>query len=720
MQRARALHAHNAVPWQHCGQQMRRGGRPAAAARPTLSPPPAVEIEESPVVDGAAPLPVAVEAPASPGQLPPEKEQPAREVRKPQQERQEQAPVPAAAPGKEAAAAAAAAAAAGSTLAVDVWASRIGELVQAAQQTAVRLWRQLEPPPPGFPPGPPGDAAVRMLQQPLDFLQEVRRRHGGVAGLLLGGERAVLVADPAVARVVLLEPPGRAPPFVKEGTAFFPGSSLTGDGLLTSDGEVWRRQRRLVNPAFRRAAVDRYAEAMLRAADRTVRTRWRDGWVRDVYADFNALTLEIAIEALFGGGGSTSSSQALASVEITGAIQEAFGFFARRGAAALAIPEWVPTPDNLGFNAAVARLDRAVYGLISDRRRELAALADQAAAQQGRSESGGDALVQPRDLLDGLLLAAGEAGECMGDRAARDELMTLLIAGQETSAILLGWACAYLAHHPAAQEAAAAEVRALLRGRSSSDGESSRAQCTSSGGSGSGEPGCGDSRLLEAADSRRLPFVEAVVLEAMRLSPPAHLVGRCAAADTHLAGYYLQKGTTVLVCPYLLHRDPAVWGPDAAAFRPERWLELARQQQQLRAAAPASPASSAGGCPHSAGASTPAAVPAPPAASGCPHSAAASFSSSSSRSSSSYGVEGGFSATFLTGLGPNSAYVPFGAGQRNCVGTGFAMTEAILVLAAVLDRFRLHPLPGAAFPEAQPQITLRPASVPLLLRRRWE
>lgn len=405
---------------------------------------------------------------------------------------------------------------------------------------------------------------------------------------------------------------------------------------------------------------------MLRAVDRLVRSRWRDGWVRDAYADFNALTLEIAIEALFGAG-QGSSAQALASAEITGGCYRArtagwqqrgsspgtcaragpgrrqarrwagllslglrlegagracAGLGAaivfdskpepaklhppllvraavclptsptpqtpthltpkpqllpcqapsrtrlaslrgaaprrwrsqseRRGAAAsktntqrlscaccwppagqpppplpCADPQrgpqsgcrWVPTPDNLGFNAAVARLDRAVYGLISERRRELAALAEASTAatpgqqaQQGGSGGEQPAAQPPRDLLDALLLAAGEGGERMGDRAARDELMTLLIAGQETSAILLGWACAYLAHHPGAQDAAAAEVRALLRRRSGAAGGASE---PSSGGSDGEAASCGG-RRLEPADSRRLPYLEAVVLEAMR------------------------------------------------------------------------------------------------------------------------------------------------------------------------------------------------------------
>ncbi len=178
----------------------------------------------------------------------------------------------------------------------------------------------------------------------------------------------------------------------------------------------------------------------------------------------------------------------------------------------------MPTPDNLGFNAAVARLDTAVYGLISERRRELAELAQEAATctassgQQAQRGSDDGLAAQPRDLLNALLLAAGEGGEGMGDRAARDELMTLLIAGQETSAILLGWACAYLAHHPEVQDTAAAEVQALLRRRRDSQG----GEFSDSGGGGDGAFDGGGERWLEAADSRRLPYLEAVVLEAMR------------------------------------------------------------------------------------------------------------------------------------------------------------------------------------------------------------
>ncbi|PRW32625.1 cytochrome p450 isoform A [Chlorella sorokiniana] len=579
-----------------------------------------------------------------------------------------------------------------------------GAHVWAVDTTAARLRRQLEPPPPGFPPGPAGDVAVGMLQAPLPFLEELRRQHGTVVGLLLGGERVVLVAEPEAARAVLIDP--GQPVFVKAGTAFFPGSSLTGNGLLTSDGEVWKRQRRLANPAFRRAAIDKYGQAMLRCADDMALRRWRDGTVRDVYAEFNRLTLRVTLEALF--GARLAAGDESAGREITDSIQAAFRFFAQRGATAMVIPEFVPTPDNVQFNAAVQRLDRAIYGLIAERRSELEASPR-----------------PPQDLLDSLLLASDDDGQGMADQALRDELLTLLVAGQETSAILLGWACAYLAHHPEAQQAAAAEVDALLRCDSSGDGSSGDGSSSSSSSFSWGAGG----RQLEVADAGRLPMVEAVILEAMRLAPPAYLMGRCAAEDTQLAGYNLPKGTTVLVCPHLLHRDLTWWGPDAAVFRPERWLELQQMQQAQQAqqaqqgqqsasasisiSSSGSSGASGGGCPHAAAQATTAGQQA----------AGSSSESGSSGSAGTSGRSGGPSGgmTFLTNGGPNGAYLPFGAGQRNCIGTGFAMMEAVLVLAAVLRSWRLEPLPGAKFPAAQPQITLRPAEVRLLLRRRlWQ
>ena len=217
--------------------------------------------------------------------------------------------------------------------------------------------------------------------------------------------------------------------------------------------------------------------------------------------------------------------------------------------------------------------------------------------------------------------------------------MTLLVAGQETSAILLAWACAYLAAQPEIQSKAATEVGSVLGGRA----------------------------LKGPSDaSGKLPYIEALVLEALRLMPPAYLVGRCTAMATTLPApwregpvYHLPKGTTVLVSPYVLHRDTRWWGDDAHEFKPERWLELLESKK---------------------------------------------------------GSSGGWTGA-ISGMGPHGAYIPFGAGQRNCIGTGFAMMEAVLVLGAVLAAVELRPPAGAAaaLPAPAPGITLRPGPFTLRL-----
>jgi cytochrome P450 len=349
------------------------------------------------------------------------------------------------------------------------------------------------------------------------------------------------------------------------------------------------------------------------------------GVTRDVYADFNALTLRIVARALFG-----ADVRGDVAAEINAAIADAFAFFAARTAAGPPLPEWLPTPDNARFAAAVKRLDTAVYTLIAQRREKMAANA------QLQASPGSDAAAAApgADLLDRLLAArdeeegGGGGGGGMGDVALRDELMTLLVAGQETSAILLTWTCALLAAHPAAAARAAAEVDAVLGG--SSRGGSAEQQ---------------RQRLPGAGDAAKLPYITAVVYETMRLLPPAYLVGRCAAHDVLLGPWRIPKGTTLLVSPYLLHRSPRHWR-DPETFDPARWL------------------------------SDDGSTLLPDA---------------------------------LRGMGPNGAYVPFGAGPRNCIGTGFAMMEAVLVTAALLQRVTITLPPGGVPPAPAALITLRPA-----------
>ena len=205
---------------------------------------------------------------------------------------------------------------------------------------------------------------------------------------------------------------------------------------------------------------------------------------------------------------------------------------------------------------------------------------------------------------------------------------------------MLAWAAALLAHHPGVQAAAAAEAATVL-----------------------------GTRPVRPDDAGSLPLIESILLETMRLLPPAYIVGRCAAADAAIAGVTVSAGTTLLVSPYLLHRDPALWEAPTQ-FWPQRWLPLLEGGGGGAASRPAAP--------------------------------------------------GGLrSAAVLAGLGPNGAFLPFGAGPRVCIGAGFAMLEGVLVLASLLRSWELlPPAAGAPFPAAAPRITLRPAAVPLRLRPR--
>lgn len=462
-----------------------------------------------------------------------------------------------------------------------------------------------------FPRGPKEDVALELAYDPLAFIERVTKEHGDAVGLTLAREKVVLVSSPELARAVLSD---ESDCFQKDGTAFFPGSSLAGNGLLVSDGETWARQRRLSNPAFRRAAVETYARCMIEVGEKLVRTEWSRRGERDAYADFNDATLEIVARALFGTDVVGSRAN-----RINAAIKDAFEFFGRRAATGMVIPEWLPTFDNVRYNEAVKRLDDEVYAIIAKRRQ---------AIKDG--ESSGDA-----DLLDRLLRATDEEDDAstpsgMTDKALRDELMTLMVAGQETSAILLSWACALIAERPDVSDKIAAEVREVL----------------------SAKP---PRSSLEASDFSKLQYTEAVILETLRIRPPAYMVGRCASKDVQLRdGLTIRKGTTVLIAPYIIQRDPKYWN-EPTHFKPERWL-----------------------------------VPSP-------------FS------------DGTLARDALKNLGPNDAYFPFGGGPRVCIGTGFAMMESVLLLGLICEscEMRLPPMTSAPRPKAL--ITLRPDEIKLVV-----
>ena len=516
-----------------------------------------------------------------------------------------------------------------------------------------------------YPPGPDFDSAIEMGQNPLKFIEKVKSRYGPVAGVRLAGENVVVVSKPSVAKQVLIDDEAS---FTKKGTAFFPSSRLAGDGLLVTDGDVWRSQRRLSNPAFRKAAVETYATAMNECIEETIRTRWRTNGVRDVYEDFNEVTLQVVCRTLFGEDAVGTKGK-----EIVDSIRVAFEYFAKRsGGIEMIFPEWFPLPSNISFNNAVDRLDKAVYAIIDKRFAEMEEPCFIACSTDGM------------DLLDRLLSAslddlvkdeedralkrvttttANDNKKKMSRKQLRDEVMTLIVAGQETSAIVLSWAVAFVAKdryfgERIAKEATQARVLAAKRIKKVPPGKEQE-ECTIAEEVIDDDGYCKEPDLdviarteLTFESIKDLPFTEAIILETMRLKPPAYIIGRSnSISDVHLGEndkYDIPRGSTILVSPYLAHRDGQYWSKPNE-FDPSRWLAIDPDTNEP------------------------------------------------------------YSRTALRGMGYKDTYFPFGAGPRVCIGAQFAILEAILLLACSCEK-RQFDLIDNRFPRDAAGITLRPES----------
>jgi cytochrome P450 len=289
---------------------------------------------------------------------------------------------------------------------------------------------------------------------------------------------------------------------------------LGGNGVFLSEGEFWRRQRRLVQPAFHRARINAYADIMVRYTRQMLDT-WRTGDIRDVHQEMKAVTLRIAAKTLF--DAEVEADEVGAAV--TTAAHE---IQSKINSLSFLVPYSVPTPGHLRLRGAVRRLDAIVYRIIAHRR----------AAGEDRG-----------DLLSMLLHAQDDDGARMTDQQLRDEVMTLFIAGHETTALALTWALHLLGQHPEAAARLAVEAEDVLGGRAATP-----------------------------ADIPYLVFTERVVKEALRLFPPAWVMGREAVDDCVIGGYAVPEGTVMLFSQWVLHRDPRFYTtPDA--FDPDRWTD---------------------------------------------------------------------------------------------------------------------------------------------------
>jgi cytochrome P450 len=390
---------------------------------------------------------------------------------------------------------------------------------------------------------------------------------------------------------------------------------LAGEGLFTSKYELWRRQRKLMAPLFQDAQLVHYASSMVECAERAMST-WRDGGEVDVAREMTRITMSVAGRTLFDADTFSDADEigAALTVALTWAsegaasvtpilqaklkrrlesLAERFTGETRatmlRRAASLEGPLLLFGQKNRELRRAIRVLDTRVQRMIDERR---------------------TAGLHRVDLLTRLLAARDDDdGSTMSDKQVRDEVLTLFVAGHETTANGLAWSLYLLAQHPQWYKRVQAEVSLL--------GRSPRFE-----------------------DLERLPLCLAVFKEALRLYPPVYIFSREAVRETEVAGYRIPRGRIVFLTPYALHRHPGYW-PDPERFDPGRFTP---EQEAKR---------------------------------------------------------------------PRYTYLPFGGGPRVCIGNHFALMEAQLVLATLLQSVRFELMRGGRL-EVEPSATLRPrGAVPM-------
>jgi cytochrome P450 len=430
------------------------------------------------------------------------------------------------------------------------------------------------------PPGPKGPPivgmALKIRRDPLNALRTFARVYGDIVRFHVLMQERILLNHPDFIEQVLVIQQNK---FHKSELTRRITARMLGQGLLTSEGDFWRRQRRLVQPAFHRSRINEYGATMREITQEHI-SGWSDGEVRDLAEEMTALTLNNAVSTLF------STALPGEAQQVGRAMTFLMRYSLARQRLPIRIPENWPTLKNRRATRDLAFMDSLVYRMIEER----------------KSENSSNSRA---DLLSLLMGAMDEDGSRMTQKQLHDEAMTLFIAGHETTAQMLAWTWYALGDHPRAEARLHAELDEVLGGRPP-----------------------------DAADFVRLPYLQAVTSEILRLYPPAYITAREVIEPCQIGEYEFLPGTTILFSQWVAHRDRRYFD-DPDTFRPERWIEG------------------------------------------------------------------------LANRLPAGAYYPFGDGPRRCIGQGFALLEAGIVIATLAQRFQFRLVPGHPV-VAEPLVTLRP------------
>ena len=452
------------------------------------------------------------------------------------------------------------------------------------------------------PPGPKGGfpiigSLLQIRKDSIGFFCKAAKEYGDVVRLFPEG-RSYLFTHPEHVREILQLQHQNA----RQGRGHRVLKFFMGNGLLSSDGERHKEERRKIQPEFHRKRIAGYCALMSEKAREHV-SQWRDGQEIEICQEMQLLTLSIVVQALFG----TELKADIHKIRKAERITQEINIkrtINRVGNPLGALLPYLPLPDNFRFNRAVAVFDQIVYRLIEEKL---------------KAKAQGDDLISMLLVLEDIERIEKIANQKKRKkilRKVRDQALTFFMAGHETTANALNWACYLLAKRPKVEAKMQSEIKEALQGRAP-----------------------------QFEDIPRLEYTAKVFKETLRLYPTAWATGRTVVSDFKIGSYLMRKGWDCYVSPYVTHRDSR-WFPNPERFLPERWTE-----------------------------------------------------------------------SFEKGL-PRYAYFPFGAGPRQCIGEPFAKMEAVVILASIFQKWKLH-IDPEYISELNPEITLSPKKgIPLRLGKR--